>query len=126
MIFHRWWMLHVLLNYGITVLKDRQTNKAIFAQKRSNNLNAFVLDGSWSRPGRDLAPKTLQVRIFIDLGSVLVDCLSILGNYLWIFDAIFAEVRFNFNISSLTCFQKVQHHKVCKTHFLSSTIDSVP
>ena len=28
---------------------------------------------SWSRPGRDLAPKTLQERIFLDLGPFLVD-----------------------------------------------------
>ena len=28
---------------------------------------------SWSRPGRDLAPKTVQGRIFLDLGPFLVD-----------------------------------------------------
>ena len=27
----------------------------------------------WNRPGRDLAPKTIQGCIFIDLGSFLVD-----------------------------------------------------
>ena len=30
-------------------------------------------EASWNRPGRDLAPKTVQGRIFLDLGPFLVD-----------------------------------------------------
>ena len=42
---------------------------------------------SWSRPGRDLAPKTLQGRIFIDLRPFFdrfwTDCGSTLGRF-WV------------------------------------------
>ena len=36
---------------------------------------------SWSRPGRDLAPKAVQGRIFIDLASFLVDFGEFVGPF---------------------------------------------
>ena len=54
---------------------------SIFNQKGSPNPNFFVPEASWSRPGRDLAPKTLKGRIFDDLGSFLVDFGRILDQF---------------------------------------------
>ena len=39
----------------------------------------------WTRPGRDLAPKTVQGTIFIDSGSFWVDFERILDHFGWIF-----------------------------------------
>ena len=43
-------------------------------------------EASWSRPGRDLAPKTFQGRIFLDLGSFLIDFGRIFDQFTWIFN----------------------------------------
>ena len=45
----------------------------IFDQKGAKRLRPRTPEASWSRPGRDLAPKTVQRRIFLDLGPFLVD-----------------------------------------------------
>ena len=68
----------------------KSTLGAPFSEKKG----AFGGDGfrrgpSWSRPGRDLAPKTFKRRIFIDLGSFLVDFGRILDQFWDDFSMIF-------------------------------------
>ena len=47
-------------------------------RKAPKGYDPELREPSWSRPGRDLAPKTLQERIFIDLG---VDFWSMLEGF---------------------------------------------
>ena len=42
------------------------------AKKVLKDFDGLPGERSWSGPGRDLAPKTLQRRIFVDLGSFSV------------------------------------------------------
>ena len=48
--------------------------------------DCFPPDRSWSRPGRDLAPKTVQACIFIDLGSFF-------GCFFMIFELFLNNIR---------------------------------
>ena len=61
-----------LTDFGTSLDPNMAASSAIFGQKVVFFADPFPGEASWSRPGRDLVPKTLQERISIDVGSFTV------------------------------------------------------
>ena len=68
----------------------------IFDQKGAKRVTRQMArsdtEPTWNRPGRDLAPKTFQGCIFIDLGSFLVDFRRILEGFWKDFEQFWIDV----------------------------------
>ena len=82
------------LKVSAVALQLQSTLGATFSIKRAPKVDSSKRPGApWSRPGRDLAPKTVQGHILINLGPFLADIGMILAHLLALFNRLCRQFR---------------------------------
>ena len=96
------------LNYHFPTVPKTNLGATFSAKEMTFWFPAFVRNSSRSRPGRDLAPKTLQGRIFIDLGSFSGRFWMDFNNFRRTFNATFQNFIAVYDIDGVTILAPIQ------------------